>query len=120
MRYRYHSPPSAEILEELLKLAPRLPADYLDFIRKSDGAVLQGQENHLLLFRVRDVIDQTLGYQKHSGGLIFIGSDGGALGYCIDRKEPHAYWEIHFMDIGEQAPEKVADTFEQFVSIKSV
>jgi hypothetical protein len=110
---RRSSPEPARLHEVEAKWLSGLPRDYLDFISKSDGGTWTG-ERHLLLYSIDDLESVNAIYASDAPYLVFIGSDGGGLGYAYDRNK-RCFVAIHFMDLGAEDPELLAPTFDGFL-----
>lgn len=66
------------ITEMLRELATPLPADYLDFLRRSNGAIGKGPDIFLNLEPAEAIPETTTGYEapQYCPGLVIIGGDG--------------------------------------------
>lgn len=71
-------------------LGTRLPADYLDLLRYSNGAVGIGPNLFVILAPAEEVAENTSGYgaPKYAPGLIIFGSDGCGNLLGIDTRNP--------------------------------
>lgn len=68
-----------------------LPADYVDFLRKSNGGEgFIGENAYLILWPVEQLLEMNSAYQtqEYAPGLLLIGSDGGGEAIAFDTNSP--------------------------------
>ncbi|MBB6611541.1 SMI1/KNR4 family protein [Pontibacter sp. Tf4] len=114
-RLDLNSAPSKTDMELLIqKIDFKIDDDYIEFIKNHNGASGDlSESNYILLWEAKDVVQLNPYYEgvEESDKLLFIGSDGGNLGYAVD-KESSEFVEIDFLEIAHSKPTKVADSFE--------
>lgn len=85
-------PASEEAIQEFKQLSGlELPADYITFLKKSNGGEgLVGKNAYLILWPVEQLINLNKAYQveEYIPGLLFIGSDGGGEAIALDTRVP--------------------------------
>lgn len=110
--------PASEATLKQLHGIDRLPQDYVDFLRQSNGAEGFVGNSYLILFAAEaiDPINQAASVDKFAPGLTIFGSDGGGKSYAFDmRREDVAIVEFFDMDIGDEEPVFCATSFSGFL-----
>ena len=110
--------PAAEAALKQLRSASRLPNDYVDFLRVSNGAEGFVGSSYLILFAAEAIesINQAAAVDRLAPGLIIFGSDGGGKSYAFDtRREEVTIVEFFDMDIGDEEPTVCAKSFTGFL-----
>lgn len=95
------------------------PSDYCEFLRQSNGAEGFIGDNYLIVFPVEEVesINQAASIERYAPGLTIFASDGGGKSYAFDRrKKPIVVVEFYDMDIGDEEPMFLADSFTSFLA----
>ncbi len=105
----------------LRKLDFRMDTDYISFIKTKNGAEgLIGNNSYVLLWNIEELIDLNPYYE---GGvdckeLFFFGSDGSNFGYAFDKKSGEIVG-IDFLNISNEQPQIIANSFELFLQTLS-
>ncbi|HUW28640.1 MAG TPA: SMI1/KNR4 family protein [Sulfuriferula sp.] len=114
--------PASEATLMQLRSADRLPKDYVDFLRKSNGAEGFVGNSYLILFAAEAIepINQAAAVDRFAPGLIIFGSDGGGKSYAFDtRQEEVTIVEFFDMDIGDEEPVFCAKSLTEFLKYLS-
>lgn len=111
--------PNEEAFNALLKKIDFLTdKDYIDFIKKHNGAGgFLSSESYILLWNIEDLIALNPYYKDEPQCMnyFFFGSDGSELGYAFD-KQNNGIVSIDFLEIGNIKPEYIASSFISFVN----
>lgn len=110
---------SAAALAELRRYVRNLPAEYLSFLARSNGAEGPiGQANYLVLWPAEVIREYNKGYgaDEFAPGLLLFGSDGGNSGYGFDcRVEPSLIFEVPLVGLDWSDAVAVAPDFRAFL-----
>lgn len=112
-----NSAPIEIVYDDLLKnIDFSLDADYLSFIRTSDGAEGYLGSQYIMFWEIADLISLNPYYEDNEkcGNLFFFGTDGSNYGFAFPKNSPKVVG-IDFLEIYEHEPEIIADTFEEFL-----
>lgn len=68
----------------------RLPSDYADFLRCSNGGEGSVGASYVRLYRAEELLELNEGYSlaEFAPGLFLFGSDGGGEAFCFDMRTP--------------------------------
>lgn len=106
-----------ERMQEAIKL--RLPNQYLEFMKLSNGASGWIGENSLLqLWPIEQLAEHNEGYavEEFAPGMFLFGSDGCGKAYAFDvREEPVKIIETHFEVLGWDEISATWNTFAEFL-----
>ena len=98
---------SEESIQSLLAHIGRsLPVDYIDLLRRMDGADGPFGDGYLVLWSSSKVADANVSYdvEKYAPGMLLIGSDGGDTAYGLDLRptanDDEKYIETDFIGMG--------------------
>jgi hypothetical protein len=100
------------------QLGIKLPDDYLDFMRETNGAVGFVGSSFLRIYELEEIrpANQRLESDKFTPGLIVFGSNGGGLAYAYDmRARPVNIVEIDFVSIKSADAKLRGRSFEDFL-----
>ena len=87
-RATLRAPASPGDVEVAVSAAARpLPADYVAFLRSSDGAEGWIGDNYVQIARARDAADTTTAFARFVPGLFFFAGDGAAGLFAFDLRE---------------------------------
>ena len=114
--------PAPETALRQLRSAGRLPKDYVDFLRESNGAEGFVGDSYLILFGAEAIepINEAAAVDRFAPGLIIFGSDGGGKSYAFDtRGDEVTIVEFFDMDIGDEEPTFCAKSFIGFLKYLS-
>lgn len=78
-----------ELLKKIeLELGISLPLQYVEFMRRSNGAEGDVGNSYLTLWPVEEIIPLNKAYavEEFAPGLLLIGSDGGDIAYAFDTR----------------------------------
>jgi hypothetical protein len=76
------------------RLGVQLPADYIAWLQRSNGATgALGESNYVDLWPVEDLIDRNAAYNvaEFAPGLLLFGTDGGDEGFGYDLRTSFAH-----------------------------
>jgi len=90
---------SRKAIDQLRRIAnARLPHEYLEFMKESDGAEgAVGERGYLVLYTAHEVLDLNRVYWTSDvpSWLFVFGGDGGCTAYAFDlRSEPPKYLDV--------------------------
>lgn len=110
--------PSQSLYQQLLdKIDFNIDEDYLDFIFKYNGAEGDiGSEAYLSLWDIENVLVCNPYYEdvEECKDLFFFGTEGSNYGYAFEKINGGVIG-IDFLDIGNIPPNKIANTFKDFL-----
>lgn len=96
------------------------PQQYWDFMLTTNGAEGPlGENAYLTIWPMEEIVslNAEYGVSKFTPGLLYFGSDGGGTAYAFDfRDEIPVIVGFPFDSIEIEDAEKIADTFEEFIS----
>jgi hypothetical protein len=78
--------PAAAIMQLLSEIGSALPAEYVEFLRQSNGGIGFVGETYAMLWRAEELFEFNRAYAvpEHAPTLLLIGSNGGGEGYAFD------------------------------------
>jgi len=97
------------------------PADYKEFLLFTNGLEGETPNDYLVLWSVKELIELNTAYHvtEFVQNVIIIGSDGAEDAFGFDTSDTNgAIIKLPFIGMGHIANEKVADTFEAFLSTR--
>lgn len=110
-------PAATEEIEQIPSLE-RLPADYLEFMKRSNGGHGSVGKEHLIVFPAQEIalINDAAEVEKFAPGLLIFASNGGGQSYAFDlRNEVTSIVKFFDMDLGDEEPVRCADTFHSLL-----
>ena len=114
---RHPSAADSEIRELEQSSSPLLPAEYLEFLRESNGGQGFVGDAYLILWKADEVIEFNGLYEiaKYAPGLLLFGSDGGGDAFAFDtRSEPWPIVMVPFIGMGLDVALPIAPSFAAF------
>ncbi len=96
----------------------KIDIDFLEFIKKYNGAEgILGENNFILFWKIEQLIALNPYYKgvKECDGLLFFASNGSNLGYAFEKKSGWIVG-IDFLDISFTQPEIMAQSFDLFLN----
>lgn len=115
---KLNEPASVQELEQI-PLLDRLPADYVEFMKRSNGGHGSVEKEHLIVFPAQEIakINQAAAVERFAPGLLIFASNGGGQSYAFDlRHGMTSIVRFHDMDLGDEEPVWCADTFERLLA----
>jgi hypothetical protein len=110
--------PTEPLYSSLLKkIAFRMDKAFLEFFKNHNGAEGSvGENGFLLIWNINDLIALNPYYEGEAEceRLFFFGSNGSDFGYALE-KETGKVVGVCFLDIGQEQPEMMAESFETFL-----
>ena len=109
----------AAIAETEEQLRAKLPAEYVEFLKLSNGAEgFIGKNAYVMLWGAEELASMNQSYevQKYAPGLVIFGSDGGGEAYGFDTRHP--YWPIvkmPFIGMNWAVAWSIDGTFNEFL-----
>jgi len=100
--------------EEQIKF--NLPTFFLDFYKKTNGAILNSNERYIDLWKLTEMIQLNKEYQTEDEfypGFFLFASDGGGMAYAIQKETGYIY-EIPFIG-GIEYSVFICKTFTEFI-----
>ena len=103
-----------------MQLGMRLPADYVDFLKFTNGGEgFVGKNAYIILWGVEELASMNQEYevQKYVPGLLIFGSDGGGEAYGFDTRSPQ--WpivQVPFVGMEWDVAESMGTSFCQFLA----
>ena len=98
---------------------PDAPEDYLNFLRRSDGAEgAIGRKNYLVLWPAEEVeiANKEYAANEFTPGLVLIGTDGGNTGYGFDcRVTPPVVVEMPLVGMNWMDARTLGSDFSSFI-----
>jgi hypothetical protein len=103
-----------------LAIGKTLPADYVEYLRTSDGAAGAPKEGEwIILWSAEEVIDNNKGYgvkEDFAPGLLLFGTPGDETAYGFDTNvRPWRVVAVSLISRGLEAPVAMAPTFREFL-----
>ena len=77
------------------ELEKKLPAEYVEFLKLSNGGEGFVGEHYLILYRVEELVEMNKGFEEYAPGLLVFGSDGGGEAFGFDTRIPD--WPVVLM-----------------------
>lgn len=111
--------PSQEAIRDLLETYPALPQDYVDVVRKADGA--QGwisEHSYLVLYSLEELygVNKAACADEFAPGMVIFGGNGGGMTYGFDtRCTPPKIVEVPDETLCWDEIWTVWDSFDEFV-----
>ena len=112
--FSLNGPPLTGELEQIPSL-DRLPADYVEFMKKTNGGHGFVGKEHLILFPAHEIakINEAAAVERFAPGLLIFASNGGGQSYAFDlRHEVTGIVKFYDMDLGDEEPIWCADSFK--------
>jgi hypothetical protein len=107
------------IAETHRNLGFELPNDYVDFIKRANGADGPfGKDGYLNLWPVHDLRAKNKGYQvdDFAPGLLLFGSDGGGEAFAFDTRDPTLpVVGVPFVGLSLKEIQPLAESFLEFL-----
>jgi hypothetical protein len=101
------------------KFGIRFPADYVDFLKTSNGAEGNIGQSYIMLWSLEDIVTLNEAYavNEFAPGLLIIGSDGGGTAYAFDlRTEQMQLVEVPFIGMSLDEIRVLSNTFDGFIN----
>jgi hypothetical protein len=117
---RFNRRPSAgevAILELERESRLALPAEYLDFLRRSNGGEGFVGDAYVILWRAEEIVEWNSRYEvaKYAQGLFLFGSDGGGEAFAFDtRSESWPIVMVPFIGMELKVALPIARSFAGF------
>jgi hypothetical protein len=106
-------------LEKIREMADRLPTDFFEFLKMSNGAEGWVGEQYLGLYSIKELIENQIAYEvdKYLPGMFLFGTNGGGEAYLFDlRQLPSPIVRAQFSGgLSFEDCEFVANSFENFL-----
>jgi hypothetical protein len=98
----------------------KLPTDYVEFLKISNGGEGFIGENYIILWGVDELVSMNRSYevQINSPGLLVFGSDGGGEAYGFDMRNPQ--WlivKVPFIAMIWKDARPISDSFRGFLEL---
>lgn len=114
--------PNEGVSEDSLSLLtvefPGLPADYLSFLRMTNGGEGFVGNEYVLLWRPEEIKQFNLEYEAHvyAPAFLLIGSNGGGEAYAFDTHEtPWHVVRIPFIGMDPKYADSLGESFSDFL-----
>jgi hypothetical protein len=101
------------------QLGVKLPVEYAEFLRKTDGGEgFIGKSAYVILWPVGEIVSMNQAYevQKYAPGLLIFGSDGGGEAFGFDTRSPG--WpvvQVPFVGMTWDLARPMVETFDEFL-----
>lgn len=109
----------AAIAESEKELMAKLPGDYVEFLRATNGGEgFIGKNAYVAFFRIEELLSMNEAYQvqKYAPGLVVFGSDGGGEAYGFDTRVPQ--WpivQVPFVGMAWNVARPAGESFSAFL-----
>ncbi len=119
---RLNRPPGATdaaIAESEKQLGLKLPAEYVDFLKLTNGGEgFMGKKAYVIFWGVEELASMNQSYEvtKYAPGLLIFGSDGGGEAYGFDTRIPQ--WpivQVPFVGMAWNAAQSMGESFKVFL-----
>jgi SMI1/KNR4 family protein SUKH-1 len=118
---RLNRRPAAEdaaIAESEKQLAVKLPAEYVEFLKLTNGGEGFIGRNYAILWRVEELASMNESYEvrKYAPGLLIFGSSGGGEAYGFDARTPQ--WpivQVPFVGMDWDYADPMGESFNAFL-----
>ena len=114
---------SEEAISSLKCMCERLPEEYIEFLRTSNGAEGFIGNGYLSMWSAEDVVSLNQKYrvQEFAPGLLLFASDGGGTGYGFDCRTSNALPIVDVTFVGLSFDESIprGNTFGEFLEFVS-
>lgn len=103
------------------ELENTLPAEYLEFLKRANGAEgFVGENSYIMLWKVDELAHLNRAYEvnEYAPGLLIFGSDGGGEAYGFDTRDAH--WPIirvPFIGMDWSLAIPMANSFRAFMQV---
>lgn len=116
-----NNPPAsdASILSAEEAIAIRLPADYVELMRKSNGAEGPiGHSGYIALWPVDQLksLNDAYSVNELAPGLLLFGSDGGETAYAFDLQDSMTVVEVPFIGMNRDSALRVGRSLTDFLT----
>jgi|ERR1044071_1191580 hypothetical protein len=100
-----------------LSSGPRLPDEYLEFLRISNGAEGFIGKKYVMFWPLEELLELNKSYEvdKHAPGLFLFGSSGGGEAYAFDTRFSMSIVQVPFVGMDLREAWHVAQTFHEFL-----
>jgi hypothetical protein len=119
IEFDFNTSISKEEIEKVEKeMNVNFPADYIEFMLKTNGGEGTIKESYLRLWKIEELIESNADYSvtEFAPGLIIIGSDGSGTAYGYDfRQEKPKLVEVDFIGMDIDNPNYSTDVFFEFM-----
>jgi hypothetical protein len=98
----------------------RLPDEYLEFLRISDGIEgFIGKNSYVIFWPLEELLELNKAYQvnEYAPGLFLFGSDGGGEAYAFDTRSSMSIVRVPFVGMGLNEVRPIAPTFSGFLEV---
>lgn len=101
------------------QLGARLPGEYIDFLKLTNGAEgFVGPNSYVMLWCVEELaeLNQSYEVQNYVPGLLLFGSDGGGEAYGFDMRNPG--WpivQVPFIGMAWDVAQPIGSSFVEFL-----
>ena len=118
--FRQSGASEAEITAAEILLGQRLPEDYREVLRFSNG--MEGMISpraYVSLWSVADLPELNAGYSvsEFIPGMVLFGTDGGGVGYGVTTSHPGPkYVRVDLVGMGSDPPMTLGNSFEEFLN----
>ena len=112
-----NQPPSKADIERFISsIEFELPAGYIEFMRKSNGADISFENAYLMLWPLTDLmsLNQEYGIEEFAPDFFLIGSDGGDTAYAISKKSSSVY-KIPFIGMSNEEAVLISNDFNELL-----
>jgi len=117
-RFNRNAPAAREAIHELERSSSlSLPAEYLNFLRQSNGGEGFVGDEYLCLWRAEELVEFNTGYEvaEFVPELFLFGSNGGGESFAFDRRSnPWSIVMVPFIPLELKEALPIASTFAEF------
>src|SRR5690348_1119367 len=114
------SEPASEIdIESFLdEIHFKLPADFIDFYKESNGADITGQEEYLMLWPMTSLIKSNMDYnvETYAPDFFLFGSNGGGEAYSTEKHSGFIY-AMPFIGMSREEALFKSKTLKEFIEM---
>lgn len=118
MQLNRELPPSKEEIDLFQKKVDfNLPKGFMEFMSRSNGAIIDTDEDYVHLWALTELFDLNLAYDvdNFASEFFLIGSDGGDTAYCIEKRSGHIH-TLPFIGMSNEEAILFCESFNDFLN----